>query len=76
MAATPVSGAESVGSFYRAYKNSTKVNIAGTLKVMASASDLGNFIVQNFYDGDTGQGQRADLIQAISVACGLWKGNI
>lgn len=76
MAATPIHGAEGVGQLYSLYKNSTKVNINGTVKAMTTALDLAYFVVQSFYDGDTGQGQRSDLIQAIATVCGLYKGNI
>ena len=76
MAATPIHGAEGVGQLYSFYKKSTPVNINGTTKAMSTALDLAYFVVQSFYDGDTGQGQRADLIQAIATACGLFKGSI
>jgi hypothetical protein len=37
---------------------------------------MATFITQQVYDGDTGQGQRADLIQSIAHACALFKGTI
>jgi hypothetical protein len=76
MSAVPSKGAEGVGSLYSIYKSSMKVNIAGVSKVMSTPTDLATYVVQNFYDGDTGQGQRADLIGAIATAIGLYKGNI
>lgn len=76
MAAVPSHGAEGPGLLYTVFKTGSKVKTAGTTKALVTASDLATYIVEQFYDGDQGQGQRADLIAAIATACGLYKGNI
>lgn len=69
-------GAEGPGLLYSAYKNGTKVNVAGVSKALSSPTDFATYIVQQFYDGDNGQTQRTDLINAIATALGLYKGTI
>jgi hypothetical protein len=76
MAAVPSHGGEGPGRLYSVFKNSVKVQTQGTSKVLVTATDLATYIVEQFYDGDQGQGQRADLIAAIATACGLYKGGI
>lgn len=68
MSAQPIRSAEGHGLIYNLYKR-------GDPKVKTAAA-MGTYIVQNFYDGDTGQGQRADLLSAIQVACALFHGDI
>lgn len=69
-------GGEGPGLLYSTFKNGTPVKVAGTLKALVTATDIATYIVQQFYDGDTGQSQRADLISAIATGLGLYKGNI
>lgn len=79
MAATPASGAAGTSQLYSAFKKGVKVTVGTSTKSLsgtASATDIANYIVQQFYDGDTGQGQRADLLNAIAMALDLYKGNI
>lgn len=77
MAQNVSNGAEALGPFYYNYKNSVEVNINGTSKAMSTPSDIAYYILQNFYDNNgAGPGQRADLLQAIEMGCGLYKANI
>lgn len=78
MAAITPAGNEGHGLLYTVYKAGTKVKTQGTTKVLSTttANDLANYVVEQFYDGDTSQTRRADLIQAIALACGLFKGGI
>lgn len=77
MAAVPSRGAEGPGLLYTHYKQGKKlITINGALTALTDPTAMATYIVQNFYDGDTGQGQRADLIQAIAHACALFKGTI
>ena len=68
MAAIPSKGATGHGFLYNLYKRSDPS--------VKTAAAMGTYIVQNFYDGDTGQGQRADLLSAIQTACALFHGDI
>lgn len=76
MAAVPSHGGEGPGLLYSVFKNGSKVKTQGTTKALVTATDIATYIVEQFYDGDQGQGQRADLIAAIATGCGLYKGGI
>jgi seryl-tRNA(Sec) selenium transferase len=76
MAAQMSSAAENGGAVYTAYKQGKKVLVNGVSTAVTNPTAMATYIVQLAYDGDTGQGQRADLIQAIAHACALFKGTI
>ena len=76
MAAIPSRASENGGAVYTAYKQAKKVLVNGVSTPVTDPTAMATFIVQLAYDGDTGQGQRADLIQSIAHACALFKGTI
>lgn len=76
MAAIPSRGGEGPGLLYTSYKQGKTIKVNGVATALTDPTAMATYIVQNFYDGDQGQGQRADLIQAIAHACALFKGTI
>lgn len=76
MAAVPSHGGEGPGQLYTQYKQGKSVSINGTATALTNPTAMATYIVQNFYDGDQGQGQRGDLISAIAHALALFKGTI
>lgn len=68
MASVIPPGPEGVGLFYNLMKrNSSKLQ---------TADQVAEYILNNFYDGDTQQARRADLKSAISHCFLLAKGTI
>jgi hypothetical protein len=76
MGANSAGSAEVAGRLFTAYKQGAKITLNGTATALTDPTAMANYIVQKAYDGDTGQGQRSDLLQSIAHALALFKGTI